>query len=51
VVKNRHGRSATQLRDALDAWRKSLSWKEAARYRLSGDPSRPVRLAFPPGEL
>jgi hypothetical protein len=40
-----------RLRDALDAWRVSLSLLEAARYRLTGDAPRPVKLDFPPGEM
>jgi hypothetical protein len=50
-VKDARHSGVTRLRDALDAWRKSLSWKEAARYRLGGAAPRPVTLDFTPGEL
>lgn len=40
-----------RLRRALEAWRKSLTWTEAARYSLGGPAPRPFTVDFPPGEL
>jgi len=50
-VKDVNGGGAARLRRALTAWHKSLTWKDAARYRLTGQPPHPVTLDFPPGEL
>jgi tetratricopeptide (TPR) repeat protein len=50
-VRNTRHRGAKALRHSLEAWHKSLSWREAASYRLGGKPPRPLTLDFVPGEF
>lgn len=43
--------SVLRLRGAIERWQRSLSWSQWLLWKIGVEPSLPVALDFPPGEL